>query len=203
MLKITVMLAALALAPLAQAQAPAASQSSPAKKELVAKVLQLQQPGIEGMARAMVEQPARLLMQQAGGALQRMEPARRDALARDIEADVRKYVEDATPIVRDRAVKIAPSTIGALLEERFTEDELKQIITVLESPVNRKFQGMAGDMQKAIAEKLVADTRTDIEPLVRNLEQSVSRRLSAAPPAATGPRAPSASAPRAASAPRK
>ncbi len=154
------------------------------KKELVAKVLQLQQPGIETMARQLAETPARQMLQGAAQALQRVPAERREALARDIEADVRKYAEETVPVVTERAIKLAPSTIGALLEERFTEDELKQIVGILESPVNRKFQGMAGDMQRAIAEKLVAETRPAVEPKLRALEQSVAKRLGISPPAA-------------------
>lgn len=181
MLKLWLLAGALALSAGAQAQT---------KKELVAKVLQLQQPGIEQMARTMAEQPAMQMMQQVGPALQRMPAERREALARDIEADARKYAEEVVPLVRERAVKLAPSTIGALLEERFTEDELKQIIAVLESPVNRKFQSMAGDMQRAIGEKLVAETRPLVEPRLRKLEQTVGQRLGLSPSggAASAPR---------------
>lgn len=165
------------------AAGPSQAQSSAAKKELVARVLQLQQPGIEAMARQLAEQPARQLMQGASQALQRLPADRREAVARDIEADIRKYVEDVTPIVRERAIKLAPSTVGTLLEERFTEDELKQIIALLESPVNRKFQQAGPDMQKAIAEKLVAETRGEVEGKVRALDQTVARRLGLTPAA--------------------
>lgn len=200
-LKAALTAAAIAAASLVHAQtaapaaAPAPAPSSPAKKELVAKVLQLQQGGIEAMARQLAEQPAMQLMQQAGAAIQRLPQERRDALARDIEADVRKYAEEATPLVRDRALRLAPSTIGALLEERFTEDELRQVIALLESPVNRKFQSMAPDMQRAIAEKLVTETRPDIEPKVRAMEQAVRARLTAAMPAASAPAAPAPARP--------
>ena len=44
--------------------------ASPAKKELVAKLLQLQQPGIETVARGLVERPALMLMQGAGNVMQ-------------------------------------------------------------------------------------------------------------------------------------
>jgi hypothetical protein len=171
MFKAIAVAAVLATAGLAQAE------TSAAKKELVARVLKLQQPGIEMMARTLAEQPAMQLMQQVGPALQRLPEDRREAVARDIEADVRKYVDEAGPIVRDRAIKLAPTTIGPLLEERFTEDELKQIIAFLESPVNRKFQGMAQDMQRAMAEKLVAESRAEVEPKVRALQQSATQRL--------------------------
>jgi len=169
-------LAALAAAALLAAT-PALAQTAPTKKELVARVLQLQQPGIEAMARQIAQQPAMQIMQQAGAALQRVPQERRDALARDIEADVRKYVDESVPVVTQSAVRLAPSTIGALLEERFSEEELRQIIGILESPVNRKFQGMAQEMQRSIVEKLVAETRPAVEPKVRALQDSVAQRL--------------------------
>jgi uncharacterized protein len=166
------------------------------KKELVAKVLQLQQPGVEAMATQMAQQPIAQIVQQVSPLLQRMPAERREALSRDIDADMRKYAEEAVPIVRERAVKLAPSTIGVLLEERFSEDELKQLIALLESPVNRKWQGMAPDMQKAIAERLVADVKPQIDPKARALGESVNRRMQAANPA-------NAPAPAAASGPRR
>jgi uncharacterized protein len=188
MLKMFVLSAALVAAGVVHAQT--AAPASPAKKELVAKLLKLQQPGIENMARQLVEQPARQMLQQAGPALQRLPAERREAVARDIEADVRKYFEESAPIVATRAVNLAPSTIGVLLEERMTEDELREVISILESPANRKFQGLAGDMQRAIGEKLVAETRGEIEGKVRALDQTVARRLgiTAPAPAASGAR---------------
>ena len=177
MLKAVVLVAALAATSVSHAQATAA------KKELVAKVLKLQQPGIEAMARGMAEQPAMQMMQQAGAALQRLPAERREDVARDIEADVRKYAEETVPLVRERANKLTPSTIGALLEERFTEDELRQVIAILESPVNRKFQSMAPDMQRAIGEKLIAEVRPLVEPKLRALDQSMGKRLGLTPPA--------------------
>lgn len=154
------------------------AETSAAKKELVAKVLQLQQPAIEQAARALAERPALLVLQRAGQALQtRVTADKREAMAKEIQADAKKYVEEAVPLVRERAVKLAPTTIGAMLEERFTEDELKQLIGFMESPVNRKFAQMGAEMEKALAEKLVAETRSTIEPKLKSLEQSIAKRL--------------------------
>lgn len=172
------MLCAAAVAVATLSSSPALAQAAGAsKKELVARVLQLQQPAIEAMAKGLAEQPAMQLMQAAGPAIQRLPAERREAVARDVEADLRKYADEAVPIVRDKAVKLAPSTIGVLLEERFSDEELRQIVAMLESPLQRKFQGMAGDMQRALVEKLVADSKGDIEPKVRAMQQSVSKRL--------------------------
>jgi len=167
----------------------AAAQSSPAKKELVAKVLQLQQPAIENVARLLVEQPAAILMQRAGNVMQtRTPPDKREAIGRDIQADVKKYVDEVVPLARERAVRLAPASIGVLLDERFTEDELKQLIGILESPVNRKFQQMGVEMQKSLQDKLVAEIKGLIEPKIKSLELAVAGRLGipATAPAASG-----------------
>ncbi len=156
----------------------AQAEVSAAKKELVAKMLELQQPAIETVARALTERPAALMMQQAGLALQtRVAPDKREAIAKDIQADLKKYVDDAVPLVRQRALKLAPTTIGAVLEEKFTEEELTQLIAIIESPVNRKFLQLGGEMQKALGDKLVAEMAPTIDPKVKALEQSVTKRL--------------------------
>ena len=67
------------------------------------------------------------------------------------------------------ALKLAPQTIGAVLEEKLSEDELKQVVAMLESPVNRKYTALLGDMQRALGEKLIAETRTAVDPKVRAL----------------------------------
>ncbi len=168
----------------------APAQPVTAKKDLVARIVKLQQPAIEAMARSMAEQPAATLMERAAAALpQRVAADKREAVARDIKADAKKYVDDAVPLVRDRALRLAPSTLGAVLEEKFTEDELRQLLAALESPALAKFQQLGNDMQQVLLEKLLADTRPTIEPKVKALEQSIARRLGVvAAPAATDKR---------------
>lgn len=154
------------------------AQSSPAKKELVARILKVQQPGIEALAQTLAEQPAAEMLERAGAALPARVPAdKQEAVAKEIQADVRKYVQDTVPLVRSRAVQLAPSTVGALLEEKFTEDELKQVVAMMESPVYVKFQGLGGEMQQVLADKLVAETRPQVAPRLRNLEDSIAKRL--------------------------
>ncbi len=155
-----------------------AQSGSATKKELVAKVLKLQAPGIEMAAQNLAERPAALMMQQANMALQtRVTAERRDAVAKEIQADLKKYTDEVVPLVRDRAIKLAPTTIGVLLDERFSEDELKQLVGIMESPVNRKFSQLSSEMQKVLVDKLLAETRTAVEPKVKTLEQSVRKRL--------------------------
>ncbi len=174
------MLKMIALAALCVGMGSAAAQttSSPAKKELVQKLLLLQQPGIESVARGIVERPAMQLMQAAGQALQtQVPPDKREAAGRSIETDVKKFVEEATPLLRERAVKLAPSVLGPVLEEKLTEEELKQLIAWLESPVNKKYQQIAPELQNSFSQKLIAEAGPLLDTKLQALQQKVRGTL--------------------------
>lgn len=166
------------------------------KQALIAKILKAQQPSIEGLARTIVEQPAVQMSQQASMALQsRVAADQREAVAKKIQAEFKKYVDEATPIVRDRAIKLGPTTIGKLLDEKFSEKELKDLLAIFESPVNRKFLDLAPTLQRSLGEALVKETKPQIEPKVRVLEEKIAGHLGiprAATPTAAAPEAPAA-----------
>jgi hypothetical protein len=175
---------------LAAALAVAGSAQAQSKKELVQKVLQLQQAGIESMARSMAERPALVLLQQAGQVVQaRVAADKREAVAKDLQTEAKKYADEAVPLARERVGKLAPSTLGTLLEEKFSEDELKQVVAWMESPVVRKFQQLMPEMEQSLAQKLSADLGPALEPKLKKLEQFMRKRLESAgvtlpPPAA-------------------
>ena len=163
--------------------------AAPAKKELVQKVLQLQQSAFENIARGLAEQSIAQLAQQASVVLQnKVPPEQREATARDIQAEFKKYGDEVLPLLRDRAIKLAPTSVGPVLEEKLSEEELKQVVAMLEAPVYRKYQQIGNDMQRALLEKLVADTRPTVDPKIKALQDTVAKRLglseSAAGPAA-------------------
>lgn len=178
----------LTLLALAAACSVAQAQSTPARKELVARILRIQQPGIEAMARDLARQPASELLAGATDYLQTQVPAdKREAMARGLQQDADKYMNEAYPLVRDRALKLAPTTVGTLLEEKFSDDELKQVVAMLESPVYLKFQQLGGDMQRALVAKLVPEVKPQVEPKLRALDEAFARRLGVTPAAAAGP----------------
>lgn len=186
----------------APASAPAAAAS--AKKDLVAKVLKLQQGGFENIGAALLGEPAQLLLQGAGRALGQVPADKREALGKDIQAEVKKFFDTNAPYMRERAVKLAPGVIGPVLEEKFSEDELKTLVAWLESPVSRKFSEIVPQSQQLLSQKLVDDTRATIEPKLKALEQSVAKKLGlpaqgsqggqGSAPAGNGAKAPAAAA---------
>lgn len=169
-----------------------AAAVSPAKKELVKKALQLQQAGIESVGTGMANQTAGQVMQMAGPGIARAPEDKRRALVADLQAEVRKFQGEVAPLLRASATKWAPSTLGATLEEKFSEAELKVLIAWLESPVSRKYQEVTPEAQQALTQKIVTETRGQIEPKLKALEQAMIAKINAAttPPASTAPEQP-------------
>ncbi len=172
-------IAVAAVVAMATATAPAFAQS---KKELVNRLLLLQQPGIEAMAKQLAERPAIQMTLAARQAFVNVPQDKRESVAKAIDADLKKYTDEAVPLIRDRAIKLAPSTLGVELENNFNEAELKQLIDWLESPIIKRFQTLAPQMQNTLADKLVNETKAQIEPKLKTLEASMSKHLGLPPP---------------------
>ena len=147
------------------------------KKELVAKLVQVQQGGIENVGRALAGQTAQRALQAAGQALPRVAADKREAVAKEVQAEVKKFYDEIEPILRKRATELGPAAVAPVYEERFSEDELRTVIAWLESPVSKKFQQLDSEMGNTLAQKVVADTRPTIDPKLKALEANLAKRL--------------------------
>ena len=186
-IKLALLTVALVASPLTWAQDGKSAQ--------VSKFLELQRPGVEALARALVEQSSAPIAQAGAGYLRTQVPeAKREAAGKAADAELRKYFDDAYPMVRDKAVQLAPTTIGPILENNFSEDELRQLNAWISSPLSKKYQELNPQMQQALTKAVVTDTRAAIEPKMQALDANVAKALGA-PANPEGAAAPAAKAP--------
>jgi len=157
--------------------ASAGSAQAQTKKELVAKVLQLQQAGIENVGRQIATQTSQRVLQVAGRASSRLAADKREAAGKDVQAEVKKFYDEVEPLLRKRAIELAPVMLMPLYEERFSDDELKQVVAWLESPVSKKLQQVDGEFGSVLAQKVVTETRPAVETKLNALEATLSKRL--------------------------
>ena len=189
----------LALA-LALAAGTALAQPSPAKKALIDKIVALQQHGLgDGLSASIIQAPLAQLTQAGRQALQQVPTEKREATAKAMDAELKKFVDENVPYLKDKISKAVPATASALLDERFNEDELKQILAWAESPVSQKF-GMASiELQKAIAQKVMTEAGPTLEGRFKTLQGNLAKQLGIPPQ----PQAGSAPKPAASAAPKK
>ncbi len=160
---------------LAQSQAGDAKPSE-GKARLIERVLTLWHP--EELAIVMVQRPAADALQQARIALQgRVSAEKRDATIKDMASDVQKYLDEATPVARENAKRAMATTVVPLLSQHFSEDELKQLITLLESPLKKKFEQLLPQMERALGEKVAQDSRAAIDPKLQAMTHAVGLKL--------------------------
>jgi hypothetical protein len=185
----------LALA-LALAAGTSMAQPSPAKKALIDKIVSLQQQGLaDGLSANIVQAPLGQLMQAGRAALQQVPAEKREATAKAMEADVKKFVEENVPYLKDKISKAVPSTASALLDERFNEDELKQIIAWAESPVSQKFGMASVELQKAVAQKVMTEAGPTLEGRLKTLQANLAKQLGLPAPGTAPAAKPAGSAP--------
>lgn len=172
-IKLALLAAALTASSLAFAQ-------NGGKAPLVKQFLDLQRPGVEALARALVQQASDPIAQAGSGYLQTQVPAeKREAAAKAADAELKRYFDDTYPIVRDKALQAAPTTLGPILEQNFSEEELRQLVAWISSPLAKKYQDINPQMQTALTKKVIEDTRASVEPKIRALDASVAKALGA------------------------
>jgi len=181
-------LALVAAATLAHAQNNTAIPGAPtsaAKKEMIQKLLAMQQPSLEAMTRDLVERPARALMGAAEEALEnRVAPEKRPEAVKKIQDLLNTYRDETTPLIKERATKVGQTSLGTIFEEKYTEDELKQLLAALEAPAYKKFQQGLGEMTNAFGSGLMKELEPILTPKAQALEAGMRAALGLNAPAA-------------------
>lgn len=169
------------------ADAPAKPIAGLSKAELISRITEHQRSLADSLANSVVQGPMAPLITATRAAMQQVPPEKREATAKALEAELRKFVDENVGYLREKALQALPGTSGAILEERFNEDELREILTWMEAPVNRKFGTALGETQKRLAEKVVPEAGPTLEARFRVLQTSVAKLLGLPPPGAARP----------------
>ena len=177
--------AALAFSSLAHAQASAPAPIDAEKQKLIDHILTLWHPE-NGVVLA-VQRPASETMEKAHIALQQshMPADKVDKNMKDVSIDVQKYIDTATPIATASAKKHMATSVVPLLAQNFTNDELKQLIALLESPVKAKFEKLVPLVNTTLGKQVQDDVGPTINKDIDAMTQAVGTKLRIAVTAAT------------------
>ena len=163
----------------AQANAEGMNGVPPAKQALVQRVLD--KMGLESVGLQMLQTPVADMLRQSRVVVQSRVPAdKQDALMKDITAEATKFVEQEAPALRTSTHAIVQSSVAPLLAQKFSEDELKQLAGILESPVLAKFETIVPEMKRAVGENVARAQGAQIQPKMTELQNRVGLKLRAA-----------------------
>ena len=173
------MSAAHAQAAPAKPAAPAAALPTPdpEKQKLIDRILAKVHPE-NGILQA-VQRPAVDAMQKSMIAMQtaHVPKERMDKTMKEIGVEVQKYVDTATPIVTASARKYTNQTVGPILAQNLSADELRQLAAYFESSAHEKFDKLVPQLETAIGQKVQADVSAEIDKDIQAMTESVGTKL--------------------------
>lgn len=164
----------------AAAASAGAAPAVPAEKQaLVQRVLA--KMSMESVALQMLQKPIADAQAQARVVAQSRIPAeQRDAVLKDINAEAVKTFEQEAPLVRASARQAVDASVAPLLAQRFSEDELKQLAAILESPVLAKFEALAPELKKTVGQSVAKTNGPQVNAALTELQNKIGLRLRSA-----------------------
>ena len=164
---------------MAHANAEGMNGVPPAKQALVQRVLD--KMGLESVGLQMLQTPVADMLRQSRVVVQSRVPAdKQEATMKEITAEATKFVEQEAPALRTSTHAIVQSSVAPLLAQKFSEDELKQLAGILESPVLAKFETIVPEMKRAVGENVARAHGAQIQPKMTELQNRVGLKLRAA-----------------------
>lgn len=151
-----------------------------AKRALAVKLAQMQQ---KADGDAMAEQLTGTAVQPLlAGWSQRLDetvpPARQKEVRDKLDVELKKYADSTHKVVEAQTAKAAEAALVPIFMEKLTEDELKQIVAYMESPVSAKFQALGPDATNAWAKRIIDATKPQVESGAKTFEAAANRIVS-------------------------
>lgn len=172
-------LAALALTVSAAAVAAPSAPVSPEKQALVQRVLD--KMAMDNVGLAMLQAPMAESLRQARAVLQgRVAPEKQDAALKDISVEANKFFEKEAPVIRSSTKAVVAANVAPLLAQHFSDEELKQLVALLESPVKAKFDALLPEITKTVGQNVAKANQTEVNAGLTDLQQRIGLRLRSA-----------------------
>ena len=191
---VTFAIAAVALATTVHAQ------TADPKLEWANKAVALQQgPELERLVSQLADSATQDILQNWGPKLQSdVAPAKMGQAKDSLNAELKKYFDAVSKTIGDKVTKVSEVALVPAYMERFSLDELKQLVAFFDSPVIKKYQSAAPELSSLFVRQLIEETRTDVIARGRQFDDAAAKIIATAPAAgaaATKPAAASKSLP--------
>ena len=172
--------------------ATALAQTADAKIELATKVVALQQgPELDRLVQQLSGGATQELIASWGPKLEASVPkAKQQKASEDLNVELKKYSEDANKLIGKQVSKVSAETLVPAYAEKFTLEELKQLVAFFESPAIKKYQSTAPELGNIFVQKLIEASRTDVMARAKQFDDAAVKIVGSSPAPATPGKAP-------------
>jgi hypothetical protein len=106
--------------------------------------------------------------------LGRLDPSQQQAMLEEITLEVETYLGELAPFVSESALKLKSPILTPMLTKNFDEGELAQLLEIIESPVNKKFQKIQPQVQREYEQQVVEETGDRVKHELTELTKRVN-----------------------------
>ena len=164
----------------------AQGQTTDPKLEWATKAVALQQgPELERLVNQLADSASQEILQSWGPKLQANVPKEKmEAARKSLNTELVSYFDDVSKLISAKTGKVSTDALIPAYMQRFTLDELKQLVAFFESPAVKKYQLAAPELGNAFVQQLVEATRADVTARSKRFDDAATKIVGDAPAAA-------------------
>lgn len=166
------------------------AQTVDPKLEWATKAVALQQgPELERLVGQLADSATQDILQNWGPRLQSdVPPAKIEQAKEGLNTELKKYFDDVSRTINGKVGKVSNTALIPAYMDRFSLDELKQLVAFFESPAVKKYQLAAPELGNLFVKQLIEETRVDVTARTRQFDDAATKIIGTAP----APRTPAA-----------
>ena len=164
---------------------PVSAQTADPKLEWATKVVALQQgPELERLVNQLADSAAQDVLQAWSPKLQTNVPKEKMEQARqNLNTELKKYFDDVFKTISAKTTKVSSDTLVPVYMQKFSLEELKQLVSFFESPAVKKYQAAAPELGNAFVQQLVEATRADVTARGKQFDDAATKIVGTTPAA--------------------
>ena len=166
---------------------PVNAQTADPKLEWATKAVALQQgPELERLVNQLADSAAQDVLQawapklQANVSKEKMEQARES-----LNSELKKYFDDVYKSINSKTTKVSTDALVPAYMQRFSLEELKQLVGFFESAAVKKYQAAAPELGNVFVQQLVEATRADVVARGKQFDDAAVKIVGNAPAGAS------------------
>lgn len=166
---------------------PVNAQTADPKLEWATKAVALQQgPELERLVNQLADSAAQDVLQawapklQVNVSKEKMEQARES-----LNRELKKYFDDVYKSINSKTTKVSTDALVPAYMQRFSLEELKQLVGFFESAAVKKYQAAAPELGNVFVQQLIEATRADVVARGKQFDDAAVKIVGNAPAGAS------------------
>lgn len=165
------MLSCIVLTALAGTAQPVHAQNA-ATRQLAARLVNLQaEQNMHVLVLDLADTANRAVVDAWRPKLQQLPTAQQQRASQKLNAELKKFNEGNIRLLKAKNRQLSTQVLVPAYAKRFTADELRQIITFLESPTIKKYFSVNPQIADLLGQKLLEASRPDIEKRINAFDK--------------------------------